>query len=309
MSWRIVYIDQPCKLSQNNFQLNLKFEKGTIEFPLEDVAVVIIDTPIAIMTSALLSSFGEYNIVLVTCDKTHMPIYICRTMKGNSRQVQAENNQLAMTVPFKKRVWQAIVSQKIANQGRCLHLLGLKGANKILKLSREVVSGDSENAEAVAANQYFTMLFGEDFVRREVNITNIGLNYGYSIIRSLMARSLVGAGFILSRGVHHHSELNAYNLVDDFMEPYRPLVDYIVYKYMEENPPEDMGEVIEELPKELKRELLRVIEYTVYIDGKTQSIRRSTEIMANSFQTAVRVKDYKELKVPFLKEIKLYEYE
>ncbi|MBQ0104551.1 MAG: type II CRISPR-associated endonuclease Cas1, partial [Armatimonadetes bacterium] len=245
-------------------------------------------------------------IILVNCDSKHLPIYMSLGTKANSRKVQVENMQLSATEPFRKRIWQSIVMQKITNQGNCLNILDIKGWSKILGYAKKVASGDGDNTEAVAANRYFSYLFGKDFSRRDGNIINIALNYGYSIVRSLTARSLAGSGFLLSKGVFHHNELNAYNLADDFMEPYRPLVDYIVYDYFREN--EDY-ESLTGIPKELKNRLLGSVEYTVLIDGKRQSVRRSAEIMSGSFQTALSEKDYRILKLPEFDRPELYSYE
>lgn len=307
MAWRILYIEKPCRLTEKNFQINLSFEKGDIAFPLEDVAAVVIDTPAATLTSALMSAMGKHNIILINCNEKHLPSYISLSSDPNARKVQSENLQLNMTVPLKKRIWQSIVIQKITNQGNCLKLLNIRNYSKILKYAKSVTSGDGENAEAVAANRYFSFLFGSDFARREEDNINIALNYGYSIVRSLTARAFAASGFILSRGVFHHNELNSYNLADDFMEPYRPIIDFIVYNYFRENPCED--EILLSVPKDLKNRLLEVIEYTVFIDGKRHSVRRSSEIMASSFLTALKENDYRLLKTPAFDKAEYYSYE
>lgn len=306
MAWRVLYIEKPCKLTEKNSQINLSFEMGDIDFPLEDVAAVVIDTPIVTITSALMSAMGKNNIILVNCDEKHLPVYMSLSANPNSRKVQCENFQLNMTHPFRKRIWQSIVIQKIINQGNCLKILNNKNYTKIFKYAKEVTSGDGENIEAVSANRYFTYLFGRDFVRREENNINIALNFGYSIVRSLMARSLASTGFILSRGVFHHNELNSYNLVDDFMEPYRPIIDFITYNYFKNN---NYGEITDTVPKDLKRKLLEIIEYTVYIEGKRHSVRRSAEIMAGSFLTALKENDYRLLKTPAFDKLEYYNYE
>jgi len=236
-----------------------------------------------------------------------MPSYYSQAFCTNSRQVQIQNIQLNLSLPFKKKAWQKIVTQKVLNQAICLELLNIGNPKQIKLLAKDIDSGDSKNIESIAANQYFDMIFGNDFKRRDANTINMALNYGYAIIRSIVARSLCMYGFLLSQGIHHHSELNPYNLVDDFMEPYRPFVDYFVYNLLY-NIEDDNNESLI-LSNSIRKKILEIVEYSILIDNKKQSLRFSTEIMIASYQTACKTGELKLLKTPILTEPKLHSYE
>ncbi|WP_051711651.1 type II CRISPR-associated endonuclease Cas1 [Andreprevotia chitinilytica] len=229
MGWRSVIISQPARLSVKNRQLLLEQETGvTATLPLEDLSVVVLETPRAMITSALLSELATHDVALITCDETHHPNGVLLPYLPHSRALRAMQKQLALTVPQKKRAWQSIVQQKLRNQGECLNRF-LPGAGRFLfDQAERVRSGDPDNREGGGARYYFVELFGRDFTREQDDWINAALNYGYAIIRAAIARSLVGHGFLPAFGLHHKNQLNAFNLADDLIEPLRPLVDGLV---------------------------------------------------------------------------------
>ena len=168
------------------------------------------------------------------------------------------------------------------------------------KLTSKVNSGDTDNKEAIAAKWYFYSLFGKDFHRSQDNILNATLNYGYSIIRGAIARTVVSYGYIPSVGIHHKSELNNYNLVDDFIEPFRPVVDL----WVKENIHEET-----EFDKFIRAELVNLLNVDVKIQGKLQSVNNAINIMVASYTTAINQNDYKKLELPEIIPLQLHCYE
>jgi CRISPR-associated protein Cas1 len=154
----------------------------------------------------------------------------------------------------------------------------------MLAWANDVRSGDPDNLEARAAVYYWKSLFGHipGFIRdREGTAPNNLLNYGYAILRAVVARSLVASGLLPTFGIHHHNRYNAYCLADDIMEPYRPYVDHLVYDITEQ-----YG-VDVELSKDIKAELLSIPTLDVVIGDK-----QSPLMVAASQTTASLYKCY-----------------
>ena len=230
-AWRTILITKPCRLSMKNLQLIYEpKDEPTVIVPLEDITVIVIETNQANMTTALLSKCAEKNIAFFSCDNYHMPNGSFMPFHQHSRLSQVAHMQVAMKLPLKKQLWQKIITQKITNQSQLLDYFE-KDNIQLELLTNKVKSGDSENLEALAARRYWSLLFDE-FVRdqKKADPRNIALNYGYAIVRGAVARSLVSYGLLPTFGVFHRSELNAYNLADDMIEPLRPMVDMIVKK-------------------------------------------------------------------------------
>lgn len=231
MAWQNLLISKPAQLSLKNRQLRCEQEGGEVNLALEDIASVLLESPQITLTSALISACAEENIAIITCDETHTPNGLLTSFLPHSRQAGMLRAQIAWTKPFAKRLWQRVVQQKITNQAATLTLCGVAHA-RLTKLVAEVDSGDSKNCEAQAARLYFNLLFDgvnhDAFKRHGDALPNAALNYGYAIVRAAIARELVQFGFIPALGIHHCSELNAFNLADDLIEPFRPFVDAYV---------------------------------------------------------------------------------
>lgn len=226
MAWRSLLISQPSRLTVKNRQLLLEQEAGlNASVPLEDIAVVVLETPQATITSALLAELAAQDVAVITCDATHHPNGVLLSFLPHSRTFKVMKQQLALTLPQKKRAWQGVVQQKLRNQGTCLDQFAPERGHFLREYAERVGSGDPENREGSGARYYFAELFGRDFTREQECWQNSALNYGYAIIRATIARSLVCHGFLPAFGLHHHSQLNAFNLADDFIEPLRPVID------------------------------------------------------------------------------------
>ncbi len=199
--------------------------------PIEDIGVMVIESDQVTMSSSLISTLLENKVALIVCDKKHMPAGLMIPLVGHSEQTERFNSQIAASVPLKKQLWQQTVAMKIRNQGAVLKKVNDMEIGNMLAWASQVKSGDPDNLEGRAAAYYWKNLFGEgsgSTRRKEGDDPNSLLNYGYAIIRAVIARSLVGSGMIPTLGIHHSNKYNAYCLADDIMEPYRPYVDLMI---------------------------------------------------------------------------------
>lgn len=233
--------------------------------PIEDIGVVILDHRRITITSGVLEALLENNCAVITCDQKSMPVGLLLPLCGNTTQNERFRTQLDVSLPLRKQLWQQTVKQKILNQEYVLKTNTDKETNCMRVWANDVRSGDPDNLEARAAAYYWKNLFKDypDFVRdREGTPPNNLLNYGYAILRAVIARSLVGSGLLPTLGIHHHNRYNAYCLADDIMEPYRPYVDELVLDLIRQN------EDISEINKRLKMQLLGIPMLDVVINGK-----------------------------------------
>lgn len=234
-------------------------------FPIEDIGVVILDNRQITITQGLIEKLLGNNCALITCDNRHMPTGLLLPLDGNTTQSERFKQQIDASLPLKKQLWQQTVKTKIKNQA---HLLQAKQDIVIKNMeawSNDVRSGDPDNYEARAAVYYWSNLFAHipGFIRyREGIPPNNLLNYGYAILRAVIARSLVASGLLPTLGFHHRNKYNAYCLADDVMEPYRPFVDQIVFNIIKSN------KDISTLNRNLKAELLKIPVIDVEINGQ-----------------------------------------
>lgn len=231
MGWRSVVITQGACLSLKDNALCVKQDETDAKVPLEDISVVIIDNPQVTLTSALLCACAEQQIAVITVGVDHHPNGVLLPFTPHSRALKTLKAQLNLRQPIRKQLRQIIVQQKIRNQSILLNRQGHEDtANKLLRLSAKVRSGDPDNYEAQAAQNYFRPLFGADFRRAQERFYNAAMNYGYAVLRAALARALVGFGFLPVLGLFHDNEQNAFNLADDLIEPYRPVLDWWVLR-------------------------------------------------------------------------------
>ena len=231
MTWRSVVISRPAKLKRDHYSLAIEQDQ-TAFVPFEDIAVIVLNHREITLTHPVLSACGEYGISLFATGDTHHPSGVFIPFLPHSRATRWLRLQLDLPRPIVKQTWAAIVRKKITNQAACLRLAGRDGTDRLDSYSRRVRSGDAGNLEGQAAFFYFTQLFGKDFRRDQARFINAALDYGYAILRGTIARGLVAHGLMPSIGLFHASEQNAFNLADDVIEPFRPLVDLFVHKKM-----------------------------------------------------------------------------
>jgi len=227
VTWRSVVISRPARLQREKFSLLIKQEQS-VRVPFEDIAIIVLNHREISLTHPVLSACGEYGISLFATGDTHHPNGVFLPYLQHSRATRLLRKQLALSRPLAKQTWAAIVRQKIANQGYCLDLAGAEGGMQMASFVRQVRSGDSTMMESQAAAFHFARLFGSHFRRSQLIWPNAALNYGYAILRGAVARGLVAHGFFPSIGLQHANEQNAFNLADDMIEPFRPVVDFHV---------------------------------------------------------------------------------
>lgn len=269
----------------NNETLPDSFKANAVKtIPIEDIGVVVLDNKQITITHGVMEKLLENNVALITCDSNHMPVGLMLPLSGNTTQTERFKHQLDVSVPLKKQLWQQTVQAKIQNQAHLLHSATGEIVKNMIVWASDVRSGDPDNYEARAAVYYWANIFPQlpGFSRgREGIPPNNLLNYGYAILRAVVARSLVSSGLLPTLGVHHRNKYNAYCLADDIMEPYRPFVDKVVIEIIES------GENYQELSKENKMKLLNIPVLDVVIGGQ-----RTPLMLAASQTTASLAKCY-----------------
>ncbi|KGM95121.1 type II CRISPR-associated endonuclease Cas1 [Clostridium botulinum] len=299
MSFRSVIISNSASLNLKNN--NLIIDNGEeFPIPIEDISVLVLESISVRLTNRLLSKLAENSVATIICDEKYLPSSIVLPLNVHYKSYKVLKQQLNQSLAFSKRIWQRVIKQKLYNQGECLEILKLKGGEFLKNLSNSVESGDKGNKEAVGARYYFKYLFTKEFIRDDDNGINAALNYGYAIMRSVVARTLVMYGFNTALGVNHCNELNSFNLADDFMEPLRPIVDLWVYSNMDYN---------DILTKENRIDLVNLVNYECIIDGKSHSILNAIDKMISSYTTACSKKDFRLLKLPIIKPLEYHYYE
>lgn len=291
MSWRSLIISRPSKLSVKNNQLQIHQEE-VWNVPVEDISAIVLESQQILLTESFLSKACENNIIIYICDTKHIPNGYILPYFQHSRNAKIVRNQISLTEPFKKRCWQQIIKQKIYNQSYVLKCIGKHDIErKLLSLIEKVDSGDSKNIEGQAAKIYFESLFLKGFNRNYENIYNSCLDYGYSILRGGIARTISQYGYIPCIGIHHKSELNNFNLADDFIEPFRPIVDLWTVQNVT---------LKDEFDAQIRTKLVDLLNYEMVIAGKRQSILNTIDVMITSFTTCVQSKDYTKLLTPII---------
>ena len=229
MGWRSLMISRPARLRREHFSLAIEQEQ-TAYVPFEDIAVIVLNHREIVLTHPVLSACADYGIGLYATGDNHQPNGVFLPFLSHSRTTRLMRRQLDIARPLAKQAWASIVRRKIENQAHCLRLAGKPGVERLVSYANRVRSGDRENLEGQAAAFYFAQLFGTGFHRAEERWINAALDYGYAVLRGAIARGLVAHGLHPTLGLFHASEQNAFNLADDLIEPFRPLVDLHVAK-------------------------------------------------------------------------------
>nr|WP_315089043.1 type II CRISPR-associated endonuclease Cas1 [uncultured Prevotella sp.] len=252
--------------------------------PIEDIGVVILDNRRITITSGAMEALLENNCAVITCNQKSMPVGLLLPLCGNTTQNERFRSQLEASLPLRKQLWQQTIKQKILNQEHVLRINTAQETNCMRVWSNDVRSGDPDNLEARAAAYYWKNVFTTypNFVRdREGTPPNNLLNYGYAILRAIIARALVGSGLLPTLGIHHHNRYNAYCLADDIMEPYRPYVDQLVLDIIQCNLE------ISDITRDFKMQLLGIPMLDVVINGKRSPLmiaaQQTTASLARCF--------------------------
>lgn len=251
---------------EKNATLHETFKESAVKrIPIEDIGVVMLDHKQITITQGALGALLNNNVAVIICDEHRMPIGLMLPLEGNTTQSERFRHQIEASLPLKKQLWQQTIQAKILNQSAVLLCQRGVECGNMEAWAKQVKSGDADNLEGRAAAFYWQSLFGniEGFRRdREGVPPNNLLNYGYAILRAVVARSLVGSGLLPTLGIHHHNRYNAYCLADDIMEPYRPYVDKLVTEIV------DSGADMSQLTTELKSKLLSIPILDVVVNGR-----------------------------------------
>jgi CRISPR-associated protein Cas1 len=291
---RTIYIGSPAYLKLKQKQLVVqepesKEIKGTV--PIEDIALLMLDHYQITISNQLLIKLQGNNVAVISCDEHHLPLGVMLPMYGHSEYSEKIKYQLAASEPLKKQLWKQTVEQKIENQKALLDLNN-KVSEPLAEYRLTVKSGDTSNREGIAAQFYWKHLF-ENFSRvRFGEEPNNLLNFGYAVLRSIVARALVCSGLLPVLGIFHRNKYNPYCLADDIMEPYRPFVDKLVYNYIANNNNY-------ELNKNAKATILTIATQDVFIDGVVRplfvAVTTTTSSLYKCYKGELRHIKYPEL--------------
>ena len=289
---RVVDISEQAYLHITHKQLCVDKNGQTVaKIAIEDLGILILQHPATVITQSVITLCQQNNVAILFCDERHLPISVTLPLwTGHSLHTKIVKEQVASSIPRRKRLWQQVVKAKISEQAVTIEQAGMQ-SNKLRRLVVKVKSGDPENLEAQAAQDYWKRLMGHEF-RRDISADGINsvLNYGYSIVRAMVARSLVGTGLHPAIGLHHKNQYNGLCLADDIMEPFRPWVDAIIQKASLKN-------AKMQVTREIKQQILEMPNQSVLYDGKKMPFMVSVHYLVAQLKYSLTDK-YKPLCYP-----------
>ncbi|WP_177763205.1 type II CRISPR-associated endonuclease Cas1 [Flavobacterium sp. I3-2] len=274
---RTIYIGNPSYLKLKDNQLKIedtttKETKGSV--PIEDLGFLVLDHYQITISHQLIVALQQNNVAIISCDESHMPLGLMLPMSGHVEHSERLKHQINCSEPLRKQLWKQTVEAKIYQQKEVLRKNKLP-FDAMIGYMNDVKSGDVTNMEGIAAQHYWKFLF-DDFIRdRKGDAPNNFLNFGYAILRSMVARALVSSGLNPTIGIFHKNKYNAYCLADDIMEPYRPYVDLLVFDWLEQTDSYT-------LDKKAKAHLLQIATFDVYINGLQRPLITALSITTSS---------------------------
>lgn len=293
MSWRVIYIAEAEEMKLYLDNLKVIKDQQEILIPLSDIHTIVVDNVRTVVTGRLMNKLTEYHILLIFCDEVHNPNLFCLGLYSHYRVYGVLQKQLGWSDQVRGEMWSRIVQIKINNQNSVLKYLKMDSnvISKIKKLSDEVTFGDKTNREGLAAGLYFKEMFGDHFTRERNSIDtfNAALNYGYIILRSCVARTVVAYGLHPSYGIGHRNQFNAFNLVDDCMEVFRPIIDFWVILSIKDE---------EYLTREMKQNLVGRLNAKIRIGGQNHTVLNAIDLYIQSFIKAMNNEDLDMLLYP-----------
>lgn len=276
---RTIEISNKACLSLKDFQLVIKKEETEYKIPLEDIWVIVIESWDVTISQRLLVEIASQEITLLICDEKHLPIWLYHAISWHTQSAKFLETQINASPIVKKQLWQKIIQEKILNQSFVLDYFWFDWES-LKQISKNVKSWDLDNREWFAANIYWKTLFWNDFQRRKENIINTMLNYWYAIIRASITRWVVSSWLHPSIWVWHSNQFNAFNLVDDLIEPFRPLVDKTIYEIMLDTEIESN----QEFTPKIKRKILELLAQNVMWNKQKLPILVAINYYTSSFR-------------------------
>ncbi|WP_017187713.1 type II CRISPR-associated endonuclease Cas1 [Alkalibacillus haloalkaliphilus] len=300
MGWRVVHVSQVDQLSLHLDNLRVYQGDLDVKVPLNDIFALVIEDLSCKLSTRLMVELSKNNILVLLCNQQYLPECIIQPVSGHYGQYKQMMKQLNWTDEMKNLMWQAIIRKKVHNQMQVMlkNLVELHRVEKMQDLKSYISPGDEHNIEGQAARIYFNSFFGHDYRRdNDDYVENAALNYGYSILHSAIARTIVAKGLIPGLGIHHIGHRNPHNLASDLIEPYRPIVDHFVIK----KPPEGY------LTKEYRIELINLLHAKIQVNNQSQTVIRSIELFINSLFDAFETGKSEKLKLPNIEKLSFHE--
>lgn len=295
MGWKTVVIGSEAKISLTLNKMRITIGTEFQSIPIGDIDTVIFSHNRVVITIPILSALVENNINVIICDYKNDPIGIFQPFNGHSLVFKRLNGQINWKVTRKKKLWKAIIEDKIQSEIDILHLES-KNVNSQIKLKEykeSVYTDDQTNREAISARLYFQEMFGNDFSRDLPCVTNFALNYGYKIIASYISKCISSRGLLTQLGIHHIGESNPFNLTYDFIEPIRVIVDMWVYE-----------NITDTFNAPLKQELINILTYKVFINGKWMRLNDAIEDIIDSYIAYLEERSNNIISIDFSKGIR-----
>ena len=275
MAFRHLLIEHPVRLSVKLNNLMIHVNNDTYQVPIEDIETLVIDNLQSTITTDALAQLSKQKVAVINCDRHHLPCSVNLPLNCYFHRLPVITKQFKLPSKIRKRLWQRIIKQKIANEIKALRLIGRTKLRDLQIIYKNVLPGDPKHCEAIAAKIYFHKMFGDDFVRRNGSTVNGALNYGYSLIRSLIARDICGFGLEPSLGLFHHNQLNSFNLADDLIEPFRSLVDVYVYQIM--------NHYGDDLTAQDRQDLIKILFLNMRVRNRLQSTTNAIHMEVSSY--------------------------
>lgn len=278
MGYINIFVSKDAYLFVKNEQLFLKNKDKQIDYPLEDINSIMIENLETTISTYALSKFAQNGILTFVCNQNHLPCGVVLPYCEHYQTLSVHNFQTAVSKPLNKQLWQSIIKNKIKNQNEVLNICGKY--DKLLDFYQTVTSGDGTNNEAKASLRYFKELFGKNFVRRDdSNDINAFLNYGYSIVRGFVARSVVVHGLTPFLGIFHSNGFNQFNLADDLIEVFRPVVDLFVKIYLSDE---------KTLSSDVKAKIYNLVNVDVIVDDQKQPLSYAIDMLVQSYVRSIK---------------------
>ena len=292
--WRTVIVTKGEKITVRDHWLVVYSDQNEARIPIEDIYSVVIDNRQTLLSVNVMNTLAAAGAHIIFCGEDHMPLTVQLPLNTHYRPLNVIQSQFQMSQQLKDDLWGRIIYSKIDNQIRVLKLSHVyqQKWEVLEKLRDKIKPGDPTNMEAIAAKKYFPSLFGSFFTRQDDDVTNAALNYGYAIIRSAVAKTLVAYGYNCVLGIHHIGDKNPFNLADDMMEPLRPLVDYWTDSHVDE--------LFGTLTRSNRADLVALVNHVIRMEGKKMRVRYAIDQYIRSFTSAVKNEDASLLKIPVI---------
>lgn len=290
MSFRTIEISQAAELHIKSGQLEVASDDGVAAVPIEDISMIMFHGANIRLSSMDLSILSRNKVAVMTLDEKYLPTAIVLPFEGHSRQAKLMHSQIGLNDNKRMKLWIQIIRQKICNQSRALSILGLKGAETVASYLEHLDEENVDYKESLAAKEYFSF-YHEGLNRRSEDPVNSRLNYGYAVVRSYIARDLVSCGFHPTLGLHHDNQLNAFNLADDLIEPFRAIVDLVVHGNLGTN---------SVLSKADRRDISHVLYNACIVDGSKMNVMTAIDLMVENLKRIVLDSSDEELKLPVI---------